>query len=168
MEVVTQCAVPGHKPRDSKETWSWCNGTFWDRKRTQGKTSEIPLMPGLSDQECTRVDNLAVTNVPQCCKKYKRGHWKKAHGHTLCCHCAVWRLCPPKNSHVGGFVPSATLSGVSGKLSDQEGSDLINGLVHWWIHSWMDFGEVKEIVEARAWLEEVGCWDHGFKGMSYP
>jgi hypothetical protein len=42
----------------------------------------------------------------------------------------------PPNSCVGGFVPNTTFrGGAFGKWLDHEGSDLIIGLIHWWIHN---------------------------------
>lgn len=52
-----------------------------------------------------------------------------------------------------------------------EGSDLINGFIHWVIHSWMAPTIRWRKVVSESWLEEVGDREHASadkKNMSYP
>jgi hypothetical protein len=63
----------------------------------------------------------------------------------------VWISNAPQRSCVEGFVPNATTFRV-GTLRQQldcEGSDLINGLTHWWVHNLTGYWE-----EMQPW--EVG------------
>jgi hypothetical protein len=70
-----------------------------------------------------------------------------------------YKVPPQKGSDVENLV-SCWLCDMDRWL-DHEGSDLINGLIHWWIYNWMDNWEVV------AWLEEVGHQGVPLKVVSY-
>jgi hypothetical protein len=51
---------------------------------------------------------------------------------------------------------------------NQEGSGLINGLIHWWIKNMNKLLEGVETVERGAWLEEEACSGCAFEGSLVP
>jgi hypothetical protein len=59
-------------------------------------------------------------------------------------YCLLWfeSGMSPKGSCVEGLVPNAVVSrgAAFGEQLDYEGSDLINGIIHWWIHNLMTLG----------------------------